>query len=145
LWPDYCFVSPCLDDYTLIIGYGKDDGYDEIVIKSRIFEEIQFFASHRVTEYHAWVKFMNSELIRFYAYAGDQGEVVWDKGKMTPEEVQLGFGNFPRLGPVDFSEGENVPNEENVIQIAAAWGIDPTFESSKYGKTTGYLCTNLTY
>lgn len=68
------------------------------------FEEVQFFATHRVTEHHAWLRYQKGALVRDYCYSGDQGAVERDAGTLTPEEQALGFGRFPRKG--DAGRGE---------------------------------------
>ena len=89
---------------------------------------VQFFATHRVTEHHAWLRYQKGALVRDYCYSGDQGAVERDAGALTPEEQALGFGRFPRKGDAG---GESFPCEEDVLDIAAAWGADPRFARKK--------------
>ena len=53
--------------------------------------------------------------------------------------VALGFDRFPKAGQAD--DGENDPGEEDVLNIAAAWGVDPRFEKTTYPPSAGWLCT----
>ena len=136
------FVSPCLDGYVLIIGiHPLTHGNDEIV-KSHalLFDELQFFASHRVVDYYCWAKFQNHNLVRAYAYVGDVNEISWNEGTITAEELVLGFDRFPATETELGEEDVVFPNEEDVLYIAKAWGIDPKFENRSYEKSTGYLC-----
>ena len=60
-------------------------------------------------------------------------------GPLTPEELALGFDRFPQAKQAE--GGENVPGEEDVLNIAAAWGVDPRFEKTTYPPSAGWLCT----
>ena len=46
------FVSPCLDGFVLVIGLPR---FPEQGLAGA-FRQVQAFATHRVTEYHAWVR-----------------------------------------------------------------------------------------
>lgn len=135
------FVSPCLDGFVLVIGIDAELDRKALVDASKHFEEIQYFSSHRIVEYHKWVKIMNGEIIRAYSYIGERGEVVMDEGDMSSEEIQLGFASYinstNQEGDWDSLE---FPDEESVLKIAAAWGVDPKFKEKEYSELTGYLC-----
>ena len=135
------FVSPCLDGYVLIIGiYPLTHGDNEIVKShASLFDELQFFASHRVVDYYCWAKYQSHNLVRAYAYEGDINEVSWNEGAITAEELALGFDRFPKK-EAELGEDVVFPNEEDVLYIAKAWGIDPKFENHSYEKSLGYIC-----
>ena len=137
-----CIVSPMLDNkYVLVIGWGTDiitedpARLDEV---GTLFHEVQYFASHRVVEYAAWVKYKNGRKIRAYGWVGDSGEVLTNFGQPTPEETALGFVNFLPDNDSDFHRYET-PDEDTVVQIAAAWGIN-TLELDKYPESTVFFC-----
>lgn len=144
------FVSPPLDGFVLVIGladrldlsggsgeHGPDDRW--LGTLAGQFPAVQFFVTHRVTEYHRWGKFEHGAPLRDYCYAGESGAVLRDMGDWTTEEIALGFGRFPRKGGEDHCE--DFPTEENVLDIAAAWGVDPRFEKNTYPPAVGWLCT----
>ncbi len=137
----YRFVSPVLDGWVLVVNYGMDiltlapELLDESAKK---FPELQYFSTHRVSEYHAWVKYVNGEMVRGYGWCGCDGEVLLDRGALTPEEERLGFTNL--VGADNASETAEYPDEEYVMEIAAAWGIDPGFSGSSYPKSMGFIC-----
>ncbi|MBD5130131.1 MAG: hypothetical protein HDT43_09430 [Ruminococcaceae bacterium] len=137
----YRFISPVLDGYVLVVNYGMDlitlapDLLDE---NARKFPELQYFSTHRVSEYHAWVKYINGVLIRGYGWCGCDGEVIMNIGALTPEEERLGFANL--ITSSDASENVQVPTEDHVLEIAAAWGVDTGFSGSNYPKALGYIC-----
>lgn len=138
------FVSPVLDGFVLVIGWGMDiitedpKRLDEV---GAMFPEVQYFASHRVVDYAAWVKYENGVKIRAYGYCGDRGVLV-NEGDPTGEEIELGFVNFL---PNNESDNEadwdkyDTPDEDTVVMIAAAWGID-TLKLDKYPASTGSYC-----
>ena len=136
------FVSPVLDGYVLVVNWG-DDILDtdsaRLDAPAKKFPELQFFATHRVSEYHAWVRYIDGEMVRGYCYCGDIGEVLLNKGEITPEEEELGLDNLLPDSGADWDD-YNFPDEENVLEIAAAWGIDTTFNRKTYPESTGFLC-----
>ncbi len=140
---DRVFVSPPLDGYVLAVGYNTfgfmrsvNDELDALKAVAAKFDEVQCYASHRVSNFYAWAKFVKGELIRGYVF----GEgVSLNEGKLTPEEENLGFDNIIQGDEVDW-ENVEFPDEENVVEIAAAWGIDPLFEDNDYPEAFGYIC-----
>lgn len=129
------FVTPALGEWVLVIGQslptaGGEGHPDEITPMiqslSSVFEEVQYFSTHRTVEYHAWAKVQNGETIRAYAYLGESGETIWDQGEMTEEEKELDI-------QTDF------PDEEDVLQLAAKWSVDPAFEEQSYSPETGWI------
>lgn len=138
----YRFVSPVLDGYVLVVNYGMDlltlapDLLDESAKK---FPELQYFTTQRVSEYHAWVKYVNGEMVRGYGWCGCDGEVLMNRGALTPEEDGLGFTNLI-ISIDDNPEKVQFPTEDHVIEIAAAWGVDPGFSTGDYPKSIGFIC-----
>lgn len=138
----YRFISPVLNGYVLVVNYGMalltlaPELLDESAKK---FPELQYFSTHRVSEYHAWVKYVDGEMVRGYGWCGCDGEVLLNKGALTPEEERLGFLNMITSSSDD-PEKVQLPTEDHVLEIAAAWGIDPGFSGSDYPKTLGYIC-----
>ena len=133
------FVSPRLDGYVLAVGLVQlNEDRKLLDCLGREFEEVQYFASYRVTDCYAWLKYEHGRLVRDYCWCGERGEVLRDAGVLTSQEIALGFGRFPLRGREDACEAQ--PGEEDVLNIAAAWGIDPRFENTPYGPSTGWLC-----
>ena len=85
-----------------------------------LFDELQYFGTHRVSDYYAWAKVAGGNLVRAYTYFGDTGDVEQNVGAITPEELALGFDKFPQSAE-DFDDDTVLPNEEDVLDIAKAW------------------------
>jgi hypothetical protein len=82
--------------------------------------EVQFFATHRVTELHHWQRSVAGEPIRAFGYVGQTGEVTSWLGE--PDAAELGAGL-----PSELDEETTVlVSEPDVLKVAAAWSIDPT-------------------
>ncbi|SFP29434.1 hypothetical protein SAMN05216343_105133 [Oscillibacter sp. PC13] len=136
------FVSPALDEFVLVIGaedlLGEWDDQRPLDAFSSQFLEVQFFASHRISDFYLWGRYRNG--VRAREYCWEEGEACRRNiGPLTPEELDLGFAAFPCSN--DDSSGELFPGEEDVLNIAAAWGVDPRFEKKTYPPSTGWVCT----
>jgi len=137
------FVSPVVKDYVLVINIIADNDHNIVKKNALLFENFMYFGTHRVVEYHAWAKFISGKLMRGYSYIGDQGEVSWCEGSLTPDETALSFDRFAKtteetLG--DDFDYDNLPNEEDVMDIAKAWSVDTSFEDGGYKKGVGFIC-----
>lgn len=138
----YDFVSPVLDGYILVVGYGTDIltlAPDLLDMEAQKFPELQYFVTNRVTEYHAWVRYVNGEMVRGYGYSGCDGTIIINKGEITEDEKMLGFDNLIQHDDDDFDKVD-FPDEEKVIEIAGMWGIDPGFTVKDYPESTGFIC-----
>ena len=137
---DDVFVSPQIGDFVLVIDLlGKFHNADVESAKkhSEIFDEFYYFGSHRVSDYYAWAKFARRELIRAYEYSGDDGMML-NTGAITVEELALKFDEFPTTD--EWNENDRPPEEDDVIDIAKAWSIDPTFSAGSTEKSVGHIC-----
>lgn len=124
------FVSPCLDGFVLVVG--RD--LPAAGMEEPSFSEIQIFCSHRVSSCYSWELYAAGACVRRYAYEDSRVE---ETGPLTPAEQALGFDRFSGAD----RESGRVPDEEDVLDLAAAWGIDPRFEKKTYPPSTGWLCT----
>ncbi|MDE7193030.1 MAG: hypothetical protein K2O14_03570 [Oscillospiraceae bacterium] len=136
------FVSPVLDGYVLVINYGDDiitENRGELDRIGACFPEVQYFSSHRVVEYAAWVKYVNGKMIRGYCWCGDMGEILLNEGEITAEEKALGLDGLLQSADDDWETAE-FADEEHVLQMAAAWGIDTSFSRKQYPESAGWTC-----
>jgi hypothetical protein len=111
------FLSPPIGGWVLVLGEWR--GLDDKSLRSQLerlseqFGEVQYFGTHRVVEYHAWGRFARGRMIRAYSYLGERGEVLLDVGEKTTDEL-------------DVLDENAIPNEQTVMDIAAAWSVDPS-------------------
>ena len=136
------FVSPVVKGYVIVVGYDIFDGADaekELLKLAEIakgFREVQCFATHRVAEFHVWAKFSLGRLIRAYGWCDG---VYMNKCSLTTEEAELYFDGLVQNDEDDW-ENSIIPGEDEVMKIAAAWGVDPFFSDGGYECGVGYLC-----
>ncbi|AGL19341.1 hypothetical protein [Actinoplanes sp. N902-109] len=82
--------------------------------------EVQYFATHRVTETHKWQRAENGSLIRAFGYVGQTGDVTSWFGEPSAEERAAGLP-----GTVD-DDTTVLVSEHDVFRVAGGWSIDPT-------------------
>jgi len=121
------FVTPTLDGWVLVVSPGffeeASDADPERLgrfvtdVARRLGTDVQFFATHRVVEGHAWAWADEGGLKRAFYYMGEVDECLVDIGAKTPHEETLGC-----VPPV----GEAVPDEATVMSVAGSWSLDPT-------------------
>ena len=97
-----------------------DVAVDVTELSARLHTEVQFFATHRVTELHRWQRAANGELVRAFGYVGQTGDVTSWHGDPDPAERAAGLP-----GILD-SEATVLVSEHDVLRVADAWSIDPT-------------------
>jgi hypothetical protein len=134
----FVFITPPIGEWTLVCGYGLPTADVEdpkeaknLLLKlSREFGEAQYFGTHRVVEFHVWMKAKEGVLERVYSYLGESGINLAVEGEPTDFEKTLNLGNTFSEETKDpaYSERSDInwPNEEMVMQVAANWSIDPT-------------------
>jgi len=133
------FITPPLGEWILIVGKriaswcnGASEEMTSI-IRSRlsdlslIFDDAQYFHTHRIVEMHVWARAIKGDLIRGYAYIGEIGETPWNEGPQTEEEKRLGVAFYDRSSRnAETDEDRNrKPNELDVMEIAKAWSVSP--------------------
>ena len=93
---------------------------DVIGLSATLGTEVQFFATHRVTELHRWHRAADGEPVRIFGYVGQTGEVTSWHGEPDPAERDAGL-------PAALDEETTVlVSEPDVLRVANAWSIDPT-------------------
>lgn len=117
------FVTPAVDGWTLVVLsplLADGDVFDLMTI-SRAFGEAQKFASHRVSDYYEWQRWMDGEPVRRYAWIGDEGEIPFDDGEPAAAETGL-------LRKADLngdSDDKRLADEDVVLAVAREWSVDP--------------------
>jgi len=149
------FVTPSIDGWVLVAGWGLPHGDSQESLAevktiagmlSKEFDEAHFFCSHRVVEYHCWLKSVNGNTQRLYSYMGEQLQNIEIVGKPTDAEKGYDLVNTfsAEAEKDDYWDNEDliIPDEQLVMKIAGAWSIDPTLiENNKNIKGLGLLGT----
>lgn len=148
------FVTPPVDGWIFVLGIGLPSFDTEERTKeflafveslAETFPDFYYFGTHRVAEFHSWVKVAGGGIQRGYAYLGERGETLYDQGMPTDEETELGFRFFDERSPEaeadDYFDREDLsfPDEENVMKISAAWTIDTQILDHRTERGTGHL------
>lgn len=139
--PGSVFVTPPIDGWVLCVGWPlfasvdarpPEFGLRAVEWATTLQTEVQYFATHRVVEAHAWARARPPGLERAYLYVGESGEKVLDLGPPTGEERALGFAFFDPSSDEaqadDYWDREDLAyvTEDHVILLAARWSVDPT-------------------
>lgn len=134
------FVSPSVEGWVFVVSQklpelGRDSDSAEwtslLQSLSEKFSDVQYFGTHRVVDYHAWARFKDGREERAFAYLGEAGETLVDRGSRTPGEIQLGYHYFNEQSPQAESdaywEREDLcyPDEEHVMEVAGKWSVNP--------------------
>lgn len=126
------FISPPIHGWVLIAGNAlptldvaerADQATSLMKTLGRTFEDVQYFATHRVVGYHAWARVLRGEIVRCFAYLGERGEILYESG--VPDVVEQALRKTNREEWKDES-AEFSPSEDDVMAMAGAWSIDPT-------------------
>ena len=130
---DRVAVTPALPgaretSWVLVAGrylLRPDTVVDVVELSGRLHTEVQFFATHRVTESHRWQRAAHGKLIRAFGYVGQTGEITTWHGDPDPAERDAGLP-----GKID-DETSVLVAEQDVLRIAGAWSLDPTTLTGK--------------
>jgi hypothetical protein len=149
------FVSPPVQEWVFVVGLllpelGKRGaqirGEELLQDLAKRYEDVQYFGTHRVVEYHAWSRYIKGEHVRTYAYLGERGETQLDLADQTPEEVQLGFRFFDERSPEAREDAYwersdlRFPRENDVMKLAGKWSLNPTLlDRISAGPAVGWL------
>ena len=133
------FITPQIGKWTLAVGIKWSNSNDlENINKlektinrlSDEFGEAQSFGTHRVVEYHHWMKSVNGKITRIYSYIGESGESIKVFGDLTDPEIGLNlFNSFSKEAKSDEywnREDLDYADEELVMKIADNWSVNPT-------------------
>lgn len=133
----HLFLSPPVEGWTFVIGLSLPhpvgpafvDKLTPLLLRlGQSFDDVQYFFTYPLLDFFAWGRVRQGKLVRGFAVS-DEG-VVWNKGRVSPEERSLGLRLFELRGVRERSGdagGEMVlyPTEDHVLQIAGGWSFDP--------------------
>jgi hypothetical protein len=94
-------------------------------LSAALHTEVQYFATHRVTELHRWQRAVDGALVRAFGYVGQTGEVTSWRGEPDPAEREAGL---PAVLDPDTTV---LVGENDVLRVAGAWSIDPSTLSGR--------------
>lgn len=137
-YQDSVFITPAIGDWTLVAGRGllfADTPAEIMDVKNLLarlsneFGEAQFFCTHRIVEYHLWMKAIKGKVTRAYGYLGESDENVIVEGEPTDIEKGYDLINTFSAEAKDKNyltrEDIFVPDEQTVMEIAGNWSVDP--------------------
>ncbi len=137
------FVTPPIGHWVLMVGVHVPMTRDFLFsVSARLVATVQGFATHRLSDAHAWGEVSGGEILRFFSYA--ELDVLHDEGERTRAEVELGLGR-PLTGEPTAEELDAVefapplPTEEDVWALAERWSINPTTLDDAECDDTGFL------
>jgi hypothetical protein len=127
------FITPAINGWTFACGWALPLHPDDVKIVledlSREFGEAQYFMTHRMTNFHCWMKATNGQMQRTYALLGESGENLIIEGEPTAIEKTFNLGNTLSDKARDKAyldrEDVNWPDEDMVMKIAGNWSINP--------------------
>ena len=126
-------VSAPVDGWILVTGGGLPSPENDIDVcfhwlqrLSKDLGTVQLFSIHPALSHHAWAVAQEGSVVRAYAWAG---HTLWNQGRPTSAERQLGMTFFPYGEKEESLSSEQkeslVLNSEKVGRLAGAWSIDP--------------------
>lgn len=138
------FITPQIGEWTLAVGLGLlfSDTQESIVKLENVlnelsseFGEAQFFGTHRVSDYHSWMKSVNGKMERVYSFVGSEMETIKVYG--NPTEAEKGLSLFNSLSEEaesdEYFEREDIDyaDEELVMKIAQNWSVNPAIFAAR--------------
>ena len=133
----YVFVSPPVRGWTFVVGVPLPHPFGHnftdkltplLTGLAQHFPDVQYFATFPIIDFYGWARLQEGRLIRAFAI-GDDG-IVWDHGRLTPEEKALGLKLFDLRG-IQGRKGDAGgaiilhPTEDQVLRMARDWSVDP--------------------
>lgn len=120
-WPEWVemFVSPPVRGWTLAVGgigaipsAGMAEWIPFLRNLSTKLGDVQYFGTHRISNYVAWAKAARGRIVRAHGWAD---KTLVNIGDQTPEEVALGF-DF-----LDETRASSAEVEEHQAKVEAEW------------------------
>jgi hypothetical protein len=153
LGENHLFVSPPVEGWTFVVGLSlpqplgrgfADKCTPMLLDLASGFPEAQYYCTYPVIDFCAWARVVDGKLVRAFAI-GDEG-LVWNKGRLTRHERELGLRLFEMRG-VRARKGDAGgplmlhPTEAHVMHLAGRWSLDPTsLDTAEEPPGLGMLC-----
>jgi hypothetical protein len=132
------FVTPPVNGWTFVIGRRVPGVVGRRFVDictpllqrlSSEFGAAHFYSAEESVEVYGWARAYEGRVMRAFAL-GDEG-LVWNKGRVTPEERRLSLKLFDLRavdeGGLDVAVGDlfAYPTARHVHRLAALWSLDP--------------------
>ncbi|KAF2334760.1 hypothetical protein [Flavobacterium ginsenosidimutans] len=119
------FITPQIGKWTLVCGNNFSYNTEKQILLelSKEFGEAQYFATHRVSDYHSWMKAIDGKLIRLFTYSGEYENGYIMEGEPTEIEKKYIVQQSSTENDADYIDSIN---EQILMQIAENWSINPT-------------------
>lgn len=135
---EHVFVSPPVKGWTFVagvplplpVGRAFVDKLTPLLARlSSQFRDVQYFAAFPDVDFYAWARLERGRMVRAFAI-GEEG-VIWDRGRLSPQERALGLKLYEvrgiRARKGDAGEGIILhPTQEQVLRLARGWSLDPS-------------------
>jgi len=135
---EHVFISPPVKGWTFVAGVplplpaGRafvDKLTPLLAHLSSQFRDVQYFAAFPEVDFYAWARLERGRIVRAFAI-GEEG-VIWDRGRLSPQERALGLKLYEvrgiRARKGDAGEGIILhPTQEQVLRLACGWSLDPS-------------------
>lgn len=133
----FIFISPPVEGWTFVAGVSLplpqggafvDKAAPLLGRVAREFSSVQYFASYPIIDLYAWAWFENGEPRRAAAFS--EAGIVWDAGRTTAAERELGLATLELRGIAN-RQGDIggalqlYPTEAHVLGIAERWSFSP--------------------
>jgi hypothetical protein len=99
-----------------------------------------------VVDYHAWARFVDGKEMRAFAFLGESGKTMADRGCKTVGELELGYDYLSHDSEVTMSDSywarDDVswPDEDHVMEVAGEWSINPnSLEEMELPQGVGWI------
>jgi len=108
------------------------------------FGDVQFFGTNHVSDFSAWAKAEDGKAVRVFCFEGSVGEVYANEGRQTAAEARLGLVDPGPRSPAEACdylfelegserdlegdaevEPHALPGEEDVVNLAGLWSVNP--------------------
>ena len=127
------FILPPINGWIIIHGWGlpipssskeNDSAVKLINSLSSKFEKAHLFGSFRGTGAVLWMSSEMGELKRMY-YIDDGNGVQYGEPTKIEKQWDLIDFNHPDIENDDYFDSKDIPDEDDVLDVAEAWSINP--------------------
>ena len=143
------FLTLPIQGWTFLISSRCSEIKSRLLIKSKLFNEIHYYSTHRSSDFLEWEKYYEGKLIR--AFSISDGEIIKDEGEVSDVEIQIAQKELNTTlenwtddqEMIDYIRSKNIlanlGDEDNIMELAGNWSINPLQMNTIDIDDTGYL------